>query len=128
MKKLLCLLLCLLLPLTALAEGIAPLSGEDFTLSVTPHTTTYIKGRFIHGIPCRTRDESTRIGYLEKHGAITGGCLRSPMEFARFVYMNCPSYQSELVVVNGGLQVPEATITPEELFAAMEGVATPTDL
>ena len=99
-----------------------------FTLSVTPHTTTYIKGRFIHGIPCRTRDESTKIGYLEKHGAITGGCLRSPMEFARFVYMNCPSYQSELVVVNGGLQVPEATITPEELFAAMEGVATPTDL
>ena len=72
-----------------------------FTMSVTPHTTTYVKGRFIHGIPCRTRDESTMIGYMEQHGMVTGGCLRSPMEFARFVYMNCPSYQTELVVVSG---------------------------
>ena len=99
-----------------------------FTYSVTPHTTTYIKGRFIHGIPCHTRDESTKMGYMEQHGAITGGCLRSPMAFARFVYMNCPSYQTELVVVSGGLQVPETTVTPEELFAAMEENATPTDL
>ena len=99
-----------------------------FTYSVTPHTTTYIKARFIHGIPCRRRDESTKIGYMERSGAITGGCLRSPMEFARFVYMNCPSYQTELVVVSGGLQVPEETITPEELFAAMEAAATQTDL
>lgn len=34
MKKLLCLLLCLMLPLAALAEEIAPLSEEDFTLTV----------------------------------------------------------------------------------------------
>ena len=99
-----------------------------FTYSYTPHTTTYIRARFIHGIPCRTRSESTKIGYMEKHGAITGGCLRSPMEFARFVYMNCPSYQTQLVVVSGGLQVPEEIVTPEEIFAAMNAVATPSDL
>ena len=93
-----------------------------FTYSVTPHTTTYVKARFIHGIPCRRRDESTKIGYMERSGAITGGCLRSPMEFARFVYMNCPSYQTQLVVVSGGLEVPEETVTPEALFAS------PTDL
>ena len=34
MKKLLCLLLCLLLPFAALAEDIAPLSEEDFLLTV----------------------------------------------------------------------------------------------
>ena len=99
-----------------------------FTYSVTPHTTTYVRARFIHGIPCRTRDESTKIGYMERSGMITGGCLRSPMEFARFVYMNCPSYQTQLVIVSGGLEVPEETVTPEELFAAMEEAATPTDL
>lgn len=99
-----------------------------FTYSYTPHTTTYIKARFIHGIPCRTRSEDTKIGYMERSGAITGGCLRSPMEFARFVYMNCPSYQTQLVVVSGGLEVPEKTVTPEELFAAMEEAATLTDL
>ena len=99
-----------------------------FTYSYTPHTTTYIKARFIHGIPCRTRDESTKLGYMERYGAITGGCLRSPMEFARFVYMNCPSYQTQLVVVSGGLEVPDRIVTPEEIFAAMEDVATPTDL
>lgn len=99
-----------------------------FTYSVTPHTTTYVKARFIHGIPCRRRDESTKIGYMERSGMITGGCLRSPMAFARFVYMNCPSYQTQLVVVSGGLEVPEEIVTPEELFAAMEDVASPTDI
>ena len=98
-----------------------------FTYSYTPHTTTYIKARFIHGIPCRTRDESTKIGYMEVSGMVTGGCLRSPMEFARFIYMNCPSYQTELVIVSGGLEVPEAVITPEELFA-VDAPATPTDI
>ena len=34
MKKLLCLLLCLLLPFAALAEEIAPLSADDFILTV----------------------------------------------------------------------------------------------
>ena len=99
-----------------------------FTYSYTPHTTTYVKARFIHGIPCRTRSEMSKIGYMERSGAITGGCLRSPMEFARFVYMNCPSYQTQLVVVSGGLEVPEEVVTPEEIFAAMEEAATPTDL
>ena len=100
-----------------------------FTYSVTPHTTTYVKARFIHGIPCRTRDESTKINYMDRYGMVTGGCLRSPLEFARFVYMNCPSYQTELVIVSGGLEVPEKTVTPEELFAAMEeAAATPTNL
>lgn len=99
-----------------------------FTYSYTPHTTTFVKARFIHGIPCRTCDESTKIGYMERHGEITGGCLRSPMAFARFVYMNCPSYQTQMVVVSGGLEVPEKIVTPEEIFAAMENPATPTDL
>ncbi|MCH5287887.1 MAG: hypothetical protein J1E43_10720 [Christensenellaceae bacterium] len=34
MKKLLCLLICLLLPFAALAEEIAPLSAEDFALTL----------------------------------------------------------------------------------------------
>lgn len=34
MKRLLCLILCLMLPLCALAEEIAPLSEEDFTLTI----------------------------------------------------------------------------------------------
>ena len=34
MKKLLCLLLCLLMPFAALAEEIAPLSADDFVLTV----------------------------------------------------------------------------------------------
>lgn len=97
-----------------------------FTYSYTPHTTTYVRARFIHGIPCNSRDESTMLGYMNRAGSVTGGCLRSPMAFARFIYMNCPSYQTELVIVSGGLEVPERIVTPEELFAGE--IATPTDI
>lgn len=42
MKKLLCLLICLLLPFAALAEEIAPLSTEDFTLTL--EETAFVLG------------------------------------------------------------------------------------
>lgn len=95
-----------------------------FTLSYTPHTTTYTNGRYIHGLPCEKKDASTVIDYLAHNAgqAVTGGCLRSPFEFARWVYLNCPSYMTNLVVVNGGLDVVE-----EEPETVPDEGAEPTD-
>jgi len=78
-----------------------------FTLSYTPHTTEYVKARYIHGWPCEQRRESTVKTSLIQTGKVTGGCLRSPFEFARWVYMNCTSYETQLVIVNGGFEAPE---------------------
>ena len=78
-----------------------------FTLSYTPHTTEYVKARYIHGWPCEQRRESTVKTSLIQTGAVTGGCLRSPFEFARWVYMNSTAYETQLVIVNGGFEAPE---------------------
>lgn len=78
-----------------------------FTLSYTPHTTEYVKARFIHGWPCGQKAESTVKSGLIRTGMVTGGCLRSPFAFARWVYMNCTSYETELTIVNGGFAAPE---------------------
>lgn len=82
-----------------------------FTLSYTPHTTEYVKARYIHGWPCEQRKESTVKEGLIQTGMVTGGCLRSPFEFARWVYMNCTSYETQLVIVNGGFETPEGAET-----------------
>lgn len=87
-----------------------------FTRSYTPHTTVYDGGRYIHGLPCLTKSDASVIDYLAHSAgqAVTGGCLRSPFSFARWVYMNCPSYQTTLTVVSGGLILPGAQ-TPAPL-------------
>lgn len=77
-----------------------------FTLSYTPHTTEYVKARFIHGWPCERKNEATVKKGLIQTGMVTGGCLRSPFEFARWVYMNCTSYVTQLEIVNGGFEPP----------------------
>ncbi len=78
-----------------------------FTLTYTPHTTEYVKARYIHGWPCEKKKESTVKEGLVRTGMVTGGCLRSPFAFARWVYMNCTSYETQLVIVNGGFEAPE---------------------
>ena len=78
-----------------------------FPRTYTPHTTEYVRARFIHGWPCAGKSEARVSNYLVATGRVTGGCLRSPFEFARWVYMNCPSYATELTVVNGGFEAPE---------------------
>lgn len=78
-----------------------------FPRTYTPHTTEYVRARFIHGWPCRGKSEAAVSNSLIATGRITGGCLRSPFEFARWVYMNCPSYATELTIVSGGFQAPE---------------------
>lgn len=82
-----------------------------FTLSYTPHTTEYVKARYIHGWPCERKKESTVKESLIQTGMVTGGCLRSPFEFARWVYMNCTAYETQLVIVNGGFETPEGAET-----------------
>ncbi|MBE5797132.1 MAG: hypothetical protein E7327_07120 [Clostridiales bacterium] len=77
-----------------------------FTLSYTPHTTEYVKARYIHGWPCEKKSVGTVMTGLIQTGMVTGGCLRSPFEFARWVYLNCPSYQTKLVIVSGGFEAP----------------------
>ena len=75
-----------------------------YTRSYTPYTTTYMNARFIHGIPCyRAVDGTTIVWMGEQMGhAVTGGCMRSPDELARFIYFYCPSYQTPFTVVGGG--------------------------
>ncbi len=85
-----------------------------FARSFTPYTTAYTTGRYIHGLPCLKKAESTVIDDMAHNAgqAVTGGCLRSPFAFARWVYMNCPSYQTKLTVVNGGLLLPGEAEAP----------------
>ena len=78
-----------------------------FPRTYTPHTTEYVRARFIHGWPCAGKSEARVSNYLVATGRVTGGCLRSPFEFARWVYMNCPSYATEITIVNGGFLAPE---------------------
>lgn len=77
-----------------------------FTLSYTPHTTEYVRARYIHGWPCEQKRVSTVKESLVRTGTVTGGCLRSPFDFARWVYMNCTSYDTQLLVVSGGFEPP----------------------
>lgn len=88
-----------------------------FTHSYTPHTVAYTPGRFLHGLPCGEKSAATVIDSMAHNAgqAVTGGCLRCPFDFARWVYFNCPSYQTKLTIVNGGLApafVPAATSSP----------------
>lgn len=78
-----------------------------FTLSYTPHTTEYVKARYIHGWPCERKSNGSVKTSLIQTGMVTGGCLRSPFEFARWVYMNCTSYETRLLIVSGGFDAPE---------------------
>lgn len=77
-----------------------------FSLSYTPHTTEYVRARYIHGWPCVERRNSTAKASLMVTGMVTGGCLRSPFEFAEWVYKNCPSYVTQLTIVSGGFEPP----------------------
>ena len=80
-----------------------------FTNSFTPFTVEYVSKRYIHGLPCYVTSGlhgvDKVIPWLAKSAgnAVSGGCLRSPIAIARWVYLNCPSYQTKLVVVNGGV-------------------------
>lgn len=78
-----------------------------FSHTYTPHTTEYVRARYIHGWPCVERTNTSVKTGLMVTGMVTGGCLRSPFEFAEWVYKNCPSYVTELTIVSGGFEAPE---------------------
>ncbi len=78
-----------------------------FTYAYTPHTTEYVKARYIHGWPCARRSTASVKEGMIRTGMVTGGCLRSPFDFAEWVYKNCTSYVTRLTIVNGGFEAPE---------------------
>lgn len=80
-----------------------------YTRSYTPYNTLYTAARYIHGLPTENRHDENIIDSLSHNAGqmVTGGCLRSPTAFAQWVYLNCSSYITELVIVKGGLSVPE---------------------
>lgn len=77
-----------------------------FSHTYTPHTTEYVRARYVHGWPCVERTNTSVKTGLMVTGMVTGGCLRSPFEFAEWVYKNCPSYLTELTIVSGGFEPP----------------------
>lgn len=77
-----------------------------FSHTYTPHTTEYVRARYVHGWPCVERKNSSAKTGLMVTGMVTGGCLRSPFEFAEWVYKNCPSYLTQLTIVSGGFEPP----------------------
>ncbi len=86
-----------------------------FSQSYTPHTVVYTAARYLHGLPCHQKSEATVIDFMAHNAgqAVTGGCLRCPFDFARWIYFNCPSYQTKLTIVNGGLApTPAPTAAP----------------
>ena len=80
---------------------------HTFSHTYTPHTTEYVRARYIHGWPCVDRTDSSVKTGLMVTGMVTGGCLRSPFEFAEWVYKNCTSYVTQLTIVSGGFEAPE---------------------
>lgn len=77
-----------------------------FTHTFTPHTTEYVRARYVHGWPCVGRNNASVKTGLMVTGMVTGGCLRSPFEFSEWVYKNCPSYLTEITIVSGGFEPP----------------------
>lgn len=74
-----------------------------FTKTQTPHGITYLRGRYLHGIPCEGQNEqlATVWGQQELGTSATGGCVRMGFDLASFIYFNCPSYTTVMEVVNG---------------------------
>lgn len=74
-----------------------------FTHTQAPHGITYLRGRYLHGIPCYGQDERliSEWGRPELGTFATGGCVRMEFDFASFIYFNCPSYTTVMEVVNG---------------------------
>ena len=99
---------------TPTPSGTFPLGHKErrhrFTNAFTPYTTEYTSGRYVHGLPTYVKSGEKGIDkvipWLSKAAGleVSGGCLRSPVAMARWVYLNCPSYTTRLVVVNGGVQ------------------------
>ncbi|MBQ2953387.1 MAG: L,D-transpeptidase [Clostridia bacterium] len=80
---------------------------HTFTHTYTPHTTEYVQARYVHGWPCVERSSASVKTGMMVTGMVTGGCLRSPFEFAEWVYKNCTSYLTQLTIVSGGFEAPE---------------------
>lgn len=104
----------------AIGKNTTPTPSGTFTLgeksrwhrysaSYTPYNTLYTGARYVHGLPTKNKVDTNIVDYLSHNAGqmVTGGCLRSPTAFAQWVYLNCSSYLTELVIVKGGLQVPE---------------------
>ena len=74
-----------------------------FTYSAAPHAITYLKGRYLHGIPCESTSESTATdwGASEIGSFGSGGCVRMSFDLAAYIYFNCPSYTTWMEVING---------------------------
>mgnify|MGYP003732279861 FL=1 len=74
-----------------------------FTYTSAPHSITYRRGRYIHGIPCHGTSESEVASWgLQEIGSFaTGGCVRLPFDMAAYLYFNCPSYTTVMEVING---------------------------
>lgn len=93
---------------TPTPTGVFTLGAKErwhtFSMSYTPHTTAYTKARYVHGVPCARKNAATAVDYMAVMGrAESGGCVRSPLEFAEWVYMNCASYITTLEIANGPL-------------------------
>lgn len=74
-----------------------------FSSTSAPHSITYVRGRYIHGIPCYGTSESEAASWgLQEIGSFaTGGCVRLPFDMAAYLYFNCPSYTTVMEVING---------------------------
>ena len=110
MKKLLCLFLCLLLPLGALAEEIAPLSMEDATLVIGDTVYTL------------DDDPAALIAALE---ALTGGPLAMTESVSCMFSGMDREYENEAVLVgtypigkNGGDMIESVIIYTDALATA----------
>lgn len=74
-----------------------------FTHSMAPHGITYIRGRYLHGIPCLSASEHDVAPWAagEIGSFATGGCVRLPFDMAAYIYFNCPAYTTWMEVING---------------------------
>lgn len=75
----------------------------QFSRTAAPHGITFQRGRYIHGIPCETKNENTATdwGLAEIGSFATGGCVRLPFDMAAYLYFSCPSYTTFMEVING---------------------------
>ncbi len=85
-----------------------------FVHTQAPHGITYLPGRYIHGIPSYGQDESRFAQWAvnELGTAASGGCVRLPFDMAAYLYFNCPSYTTQMEVINGAPKTAAAPAAP----------------
>lgn len=85
-------------------SGTFPLGYKErwhkWSASYSPYAMEFTPARYIHGLLYERPKPESLMYYSETYFGqkATGGCLRSPDEVAKWIYYNCPSIETRIVI------------------------------